>query len=229
MSFETFLLSWSAWYGLLAHSIDAIMFSSVQPWNPLFGYTMLVAGEEPSCPENMIAEDVSGEEGPVLEPLAEAKQIGVEKTKTGDLLDLMSRFLESPGNVLLIQGAPGTGKTTLALELLNEMKGTRIGPHTISANKVYVSSRVSSSKLHRHFPGVHEVLDSMSGKDATGGGTRLGGDSRIAGAANIVGSILTLKWAKQKGIIGEDSMEGTDSNVSDDQQSAEETDISADY
>src|SRR5438445_4205839 len=230
MSFETFLLSWSAWYGLLAHSIDAIMFSCVQPWNPLFGYTMLVAGEEPTWRKSiMLAKDDKGEEETALEPRVEEEQTGVAHPKSGDLLDLMARFLESPGNVLLIQGAPGTGKTTLALELLNEMKGTRIGPHTISANKVYVSSRVSSSKLHRHFPGVHEVLDSMSGKDATGGGTRLGGDSRIAGAANIVGSILTLKWAKQKGIIGEDSMEGTDSNVSDDQQSAEETDISADY
>src|SRR3989442_7923965 len=193
MSFEKFLLSWSAWYGLLAHSIDAIMFSCVQPWNPLFGYTMLVAGEEPSCPENMIAEDVYGEEGPALEPLAEAKQIGVEKTKTGDLLDLMSRFLESPGNVLLIQGAPGTGKTTLALELLNEMKGTRIGSHTISANKVYVSSRVSPTKLRRHFPGVREVIDSMSGKESPSNRTRGDGDALRAGAANIVERILALK------------------------------------
>src|SRR5438132_2710660 len=225
MSFETFLLSWSAWYGLLAHSIDAIMFSSVQPWNPLSGYAMLVAGEERSCHENMIAEDVAVEEGPVLEPLAEAKQIGVEKTKTGDLLDLMSRFLESPGNVLLIQGAPGTGKTTLALELLNKARGTRIGPHTISANKVYVSSRVSSSKLHRHFPGVHEVLDSMSGKEAASSGTRLGGDGRIAGAANIVSRILALKRAKQKGIIVVDSWEGAVAKATEEQRNEMETAI----
>src|SRR6267143_5270341 len=144
----------------------------------------------------MMAEDDSGEAERMLEPRIEAEQKTVERSKPGDLLDLMSRFLESPGNVLLIQGAPGTGKTTLALELLNKMKGTRIGPHTISANKVYMSSRVSSSKLHRHFPGVHEVLDSMSGKEATGSGTRLGGDGRIAGAANIVSRILTLKRAK---------------------------------
>jgi len=173
----------------------------------------------------MMAEDDSGEEETMLEPRVQVEQTSVGNSKPGDLLDLMSRFLESPGNVLLIQGAPGTGKTTLALELLNQAKGTRIGPHTISANKVYVSSRVSSSKLHRHFPGVHEVLDSMSGKEATGSGTRLGGDGRIAGAANIVSRILALKRAKQKGIIVVDSWEGAIANATEEQRNAMETAI----
>jgi KaiC/GvpD/RAD55 family RecA-like ATPase len=173
----------------------------------------------------MMAEDDSGKEQTVLETTFEMEQAEVEKSKPGDLLELMSRFLESPGNVLLIQGAPGTGKTTLALELLNNLKGTRIGPHTISPNKVYVSSRVSSSKLHRHFPGVHEVLDSMSGIQAAGGGARLGGDSRIAGAANIVGRILALKRAKQKGIIVVDSWEGAIANATEEQRNAMETAI----
>src|SRR5438132_11499913 len=173
----------------------------------------------------MMAEDDSGEEATVLEPQIETEQASVGKAKAGDLLDLMSRFLESPGNVLLIQGAPGTGKTTLALELLNKAKGTRIGPHTISANKVYVSSRVSSSKLHRHFPGVHEVLDSMSGKEATSSGTRLGGDGRIAGAANVVSRILALKRAKQKGIIVVDSWEGAIANATEERRNEMETAI----
>src|SRR3989475_9593775 len=172
----------------------------------------------------MMAEDNSGEQETGLERV-QVEQTSVEKSKPSNLLDLMSRFLESPGNVLLIQGDPGTGKTTFDLELLNEMKGTRIGPHTISANKVYVSSRVSSSKLHRHFPGVHEVLDSMSGKEAAGSGTRIGGASRIAGAANIVGRILTLKRAKQKGIIVVDSWEGAIANATEEQRNAMETAI----
>jgi KaiC/GvpD/RAD55 family RecA-like ATPase len=172
---------------------------------------------------DMMAEDGSGKDETVLETPFEMEKTGAERSRPGDLLELMSRFLESPGNVLLIQGAPGTGKTTLALELLNKMKGTRIGPHAISANKVYVSSRVSSSKLHRHFPGVHQVLDAMSGAEATGSGTRLGGDSRIAGAGSIVGRILALKRAMQKGIIVVDSWEGAVSNATEEQRATMET------
>jgi KaiC/GvpD/RAD55 family RecA-like ATPase len=187
---------------------------------------MLLAVEELYWREHiMMAKDDPVEGETILEPRVEAEQTSVEKSKPGDLLDLMSRFLESPGNVLLIKGAPGTGKTTLALELLNKAKGTRIGPHTISANTVYVSSRVSSSKLHRHFPGVHEVLDSMSGKEATGSGVRLGGDGRIAGAANIVSRILALKRARQKGIIVVDSWEGAIANATEERRNEMETAI----
>src|SRR5437660_7258939 len=99
-----------------------------------------------------------------------------------ELLSLIWKFLESPGNVLLIQGAPGTGKTTLALELLRRVKGTRIGPREISANKVYVSSRVSPIKFRRHFPGVHEIIDSISGKGLEGKLTESEDNARQLGA-----------------------------------------------
>src|SRR5256886_15571207 len=72
-----------------------------------------------------------------------------------ELLSLIWKFLESPGNVLLIQGAPGTGKTTLALELLRRVKRTRIGPREISANKVHLSRRVSPINFRRQFAGGH--------------------------------------------------------------------------
>src|SRR5437667_11888300 len=67
-----------------------------------------------------------------------------------ELLGLIWKFLESPGNVLLIQGAPGTGKTTLALELLRRVKWTRSGPREISANNVYVTRHVSLRNVGLH-------------------------------------------------------------------------------
>src|SRR2546430_11471260 len=70
-----------------------------------------------------------------------------------ELLSLIWKFLESPGNVLLIQGAPGTGKTTLALELLRRLKGTRIGPREISANKVYAWQVIRDSASDQSFAG----------------------------------------------------------------------------
>ncbi|TMI32939.1 AAA family ATPase [Candidatus Bathyarchaeota archaeon] len=168
----------------------------------------------------MMAEDNSNEDETVVEQPVEVEGTSVEQARRGDLVGLMSRFLESPGNVLLIQGAPGTGKTTLALELLNEMKGTRIGSHTISANKVYVSSRVSPTKLRRHFPGVREVIDSMSGKESPSNRTRGDGDALRAGAANIVERILALKRARQRGIIVIDSWEGAVANATEEERRA---------
>src|SRR5438128_9957474 len=136
------------------------------------------------------------------------------------------KFLESPGNVLLIQGAPGTGNTTLALELLRRVKGTRIGPREISANKVYVSSRVSPIKFRRQFPGVHEIIDSMSGKGLAGIWTESEDNARLSGAtANIVHRILALKRAKQKGIVVMDSWEGAIRNLAEEERRSLESAI----
>ncbi|HEX9197659.1 MAG TPA: gas vesicle protein GvpD P-loop domain-containing protein, partial [Candidatus Bathyarchaeia archaeon] len=50
---------------------------------------------------------------------------GLESTvvhaESSGTMNLLLEFLEIPGNVLLIQGAPGTGKTSLALEILSAM------------------------------------------------------------------------------------------------------------
>src|SRR5437773_645787 len=69
------------------------------------------------------------------------------------MFDLILRFLQTPGQVLLIQGPPGSGKTTFALEILNSLEET---------HKIYASSRVAPARLRQHFPWIDEVIDTMS-------------------------------------------------------------------
>src|SRR5713226_7680492 len=88
---------------------------------------------------------------------AEATSKASEQPKLRYIMSLILNFLDVPGQVLLIEGAPGTGKTSLALEILNQME---------NAHKVYVSSRVSPTKLRQHYPWIDEVVDSMSGRMA---------------------------------------------------------------
>lgn len=164
----------------------------------------------------MLTSDGSELDEEIVEPQL-AMETPPDQAKPGELLQLMSKFLESAGNVLLIQGAPGTGKTTLALELLNMTKGTRIGQNFVPSNKVYISSRVSSTKLRRHFPGIGEVYDSISGKAITGKTNRAERIHR-AGAENIVERVLSLKQAKQKGIIVIDSWEGAVANATEEER-----------
>ncbi len=59
-------------------------------------------------------------------------------------LDGLARFLRHEGNTLLIKGYAGAGKTTLAIQLLEELAP--------KGNGVYVSSRVSREKLQRELP-----------------------------------------------------------------------------
>ncbi len=62
------------------------------------------------------------------------------------------------GYSLLIKGEPGTGKTMLALEILEEFGGE---------NAIYLSTRVSLSALYEHFPWLKERADAISVIDAT--------------------------------------------------------------
>ncbi len=59
------------------------------------------------------------------------------------------KFLEATGgHSLVIKGEAGTGKTTLALQLIETMTG--------SQNQYYLSSRVSDESLYRQFPWLKE-------------------------------------------------------------------------
>src|SRR5438132_12521789 len=73
------------------------------------------------------------------------------------IFDLILKFLQTPGQVLLVQGPPGSGKTTFALEILNSLEQT---------HKIYASSRVAPARLRQHFPWIDEVIDTMSGRTA---------------------------------------------------------------
>ena len=65
--------------------------------------------------------------------------------------ELRAALSPGAGYSLLIKGAPGTGKTMLAFEILNEFGGE---------NAVYLSTRVSLPALYKQLPWLEERGDS---------------------------------------------------------------------
>lgn len=119
-------------------------------------------------------------------------------------MSLILNFLDVPGHVLLIEGAPGTGKTSLALEILNEMENTR---------KVYASSRVSPAKLRQDIPWIDEVIDSMSGRSARASELDELEDIRSTEPDGVLNRVLRLKHSKAKAVLVLDSWEGAMRNI----------------
>jgi KaiC/GvpD/RAD55 family RecA-like ATPase len=94
--------------------------------------------------------------------------IGIPRELTG--------FLDRPTpQTLLLQGAPGTGKTLLCFELLQGFRGRRI----------YVSSRVPRPNLERDFPSAapHPDSDEFRIVDITAARTDIREIARALGAA----------------------------------------------
>jgi KaiC/GvpD/RAD55 family RecA-like ATPase len=120
---------------------------------------------------------------------------------------MLLRFLETPGDVLLVQGQPGTGKTTLALEILRNSRASR---------KVYASSRTSPTKLRQHFPFLDEVLDSMSGRIARSSWATEFQDLRGPESDTVFNKVLRLKHGKETSLMVIDSWEGALKNATDD-------------
>jgi len=67
------------------------------------------------------------------------------------LEEVFKPFMDKNQIALLIRGLPGTGKTTLALELMNLVKD--------KYNCIYVSTRVSFNKLKQQIPWVEDILN----------------------------------------------------------------------
>ena len=160
----------------------------------------------------MLAEKDSAEAETMTEQV-EVRPARSDEAKSGDIMNLILKFLESPGNVLLVHGTPGAGKTTLGFELLRRMEGPRIGKHTIPPVRLYVSSRVSPTKLRKHFPWINEVVDSQSGRTARSNWTENSEYVKVSEPDNLTQRVLALKRSAQKGIIVIDSWEGAIRNA----------------
>jgi len=135
---------------------------------------------------------------------SEATSKASEQPKLRYMMSLILNFLDVPGHVLLIEGAPGTGKTSLALEILNQMENT---------HKVYASSRVSPARLRQDIPWIDEVVDSMSGRTARAAWLDELHDIRSTEPDGILNRVLRLKHSKRKAVLVLDSWEGAVRNT----------------
>jgi len=122
-----------------------------------------------------------------------------EHPKIVDIVRLLSKFLQTPGHVLLVQGSPGSGKTSLALEILSTME---------QSHKLYASTRVSPVKLRKHFPWLDEVIDNMTGRTSKATWIDELHDLRRAEPDNIFNQILRLKHSRRAALLVIDSWEG---------------------
>jgi gas vesicle operon resressor len=171
------------------------------------GDTRTHSRDEPSGIDNSSANPNAT--GPATEQVAIVEGTGSTPSpangpKLRYLMSLILNFLDVPGQVLLIEGAPGTGKTSLALEILYSME---------NSHKVYASSRVSPTRLRHHFPWMDEVIDSMTGRTARAEWLDELHDIRTTEPDSVLNRVLRLKHSRRKAVLVLDSWEGAVKNT----------------
>src|SRR6266436_6014250 len=159
--------------------------------------------------------NASRDQAAAVEELQQNETPSAREFGADDLLYLISKFLQIGGNVLLIQGPPGVGKTTLALELLQRAQATRLGHAEIPPARLYVPSRGSPYKLRKHFPWIQNISDPYS-KKISNNDSDSSVEIRVSEPDDVFNKILTLKRSKQRGLMVLDSWEGALRNTSED-------------
>jgi len=146
----------------------------------------------------------------------QSETVQTKRAGADGILNLISKFLESAGNVLLIQGPPGAGKTTLALELLQRVQATRMGSTVVPPARFYVPSRIPPNKLRKHFPWIHEMHDPFSKMTSPDSSMEGSAEIQVSEADDVFNKVLTLKRSRLRGLIVIDSWEGALRNTSED-------------
>src|SRR5438552_2648039 len=126
------------------------------------------------------------------------------------------RIPRRPGIELLMQAAPGAGKTTLALELLQRVQATRMGSTVVPPARFYVPSRIPPNKLRKHFPWIHEMHDPFSKMTSPDSSMEGSAEIQVSEADDVFNKVLTLKRSRLRGLIVIDSWEGALRNTSED-------------
>ena len=127
--------------------------------------------------------------------------------------DGLAKFLNTKGSSLLVKGYPGTGKTTLALQLITQLGG---------GNGVYISSRVSEEKISRQIPWLGRI-ERRPGEARGGSKKELGAqerfvDVRLGTSQSIVGEVLKAMREKKASIIVIDTWDGLAKEIRDEKE-----------
>ncbi len=125
----------------------------------------------------------------------EGRQVEADGTEHSELAETrfatvlgLKQFMQGPVNTVLIRGLAGTGKTTLALEIL-KAAGQGTG--------AYISSRVPQALLETHMPAMKDTLESQQFLDL-----------RLEDAASVLSSIMRLIKPKKVRTVVFDSWDG---------------------